>query len=56
MKKRNLLEEEILKAAFTEAARQEIEELEKLDIEVLFPTEAQRIEIKDLIKAMNIAS
>lgn len=52
MKERDLLDEEILKAAFTEAARREIEELEKLDIKILFPTDAQRKEVKDLITKM----
>lgn len=36
-----MTQEEFLKAAFVEAARQEIAELEAMDIEVLPPTEAQ---------------
>lgn len=52
MKERGLLDEELLKAAFTEAVRREIEELEKLNIEILFPTDAQRKEEKDLITKM----
>ena len=44
-----MAQEEFLKAAFVEAVRQEIAELEAMDIEVSPPAEAQRKEIEDLI-------
>lgn len=47
-----MTQEEFLKVAFEEAARQEIAELEAMDIEVPPPTEAQRKEIEDLIAKM----
>ena len=47
-----MTQEEFLKAAFEEAARQEIAELEAIAFEVPPPTEAQRKEIEDLIAKM----
>lgn len=47
-----MTQEEFLKEAFEEAARQEIAELEATVIEVPPPTEAQRKEIEDLIAKM----
>ncbi len=46
-------QEEFLKAAFTEAARQEIAELEAMEIEVPSPTVEQRKEIEEMIAKMN---
>ena len=40
-----MMQEEFLKAAFEEAARQEIAELETMAIDILKPTEEQRKEI-----------
>ena len=45
----NMTQEEFLKAAFKEAAEQEIAELEAMGIEIPKPTEEQRKEIKELL-------